>query len=196
MTVSFRRGVPDDAYQIAELLHIASGGISEFLLHDILPNCEILDLIALGVTDKSATISFSKTLVAEKNKKVQGILNFYPVSEHKIPEIMLTFIPQDRIEHISALFKNLVDDSLYLHAIAVREIPSGHNIGTVLVLKAIEYAKTLGITKLSAHVWSHNSKVLRVLLKKGFEIYDVITLQNHPRLPGQNQMFLLSYSIK
>lgn len=194
MEIKYRMGAPDDAHQIAELLHLSSGGLSDFLLHDILPNCEILDLIALGVTDKSATISYTKTLVAENNGNIQGILNFYPVEEHKIPDIMQAFIPMDRIEHISPLFFPRVPDSLYLHALAVKQYAST-SIGRILILKVIDYAKSLGIKKLSAHVFANNSKVLKVLLRKGFEIFDKITFADNPLLPDRKEMFLLSYEV-
>lgn len=195
MRITYRMGAPDDAFQIAELLHLCSDGLSDFLLHDILPNCEILDLIALGVADKSATISYTNTLVAENNGNIQGILNFYPVDEHKIPDIMTSFIPKDRIEHIAALFSRLVPDSMYLHALAVKEYAST-SIGRIMILKVIDYARRLGINKLSAHVFVSNSKVLKVLLQKGFEIFDKITFSEHPLLPDRHEMYLLSYNIR
>lgn len=194
MSINYRMGAPDDAYQIAELLHLASGGISDFLLTDILPNCEILDLIALGVTDKSATISYAKTLVAEKNNQILGLLNFYPVSEHKIPDIMKSFIPMERIEYLSPMFSNLVPDSMYLHALAVKELKASISVATVLILNVIDRARSLGIKKLSAHVWANNDRVLNVLLRKGFEVYDRITFPHHSLLPDRNEMFLLVYS--
>lgn len=196
MDISYRMGKPDDAYQIAELLHLASGGISNFLLNDILPNCEIIDLIALGVTDKAATISFSKTLVAESNKEIIGILNFYHVDEHKIPDIMTTFIPEERISHISDLFTNLVPDSIYLHALAVKQHIGKSSIGRTLIRKVGEYARTIGIEKLSAHVWCDNKRVLQTLLKGGFEVHSHIVLEKHPLLPERSEMMLLVSNVR
>jgi ribosomal protein S18 acetylase RimI-like enzyme len=110
---------------------------------------------------------------------------------------MKNFIPEDRINHIAPLFTNLVKDSMYLHALAVKEdLPCSKSVGTLLILKVMEYARELGIDKLSAHVWSNNSRVLKVLLKKGFEVYDRISLPDHPLLPDRNEMYLLTYTIK
>lgn len=195
MTINYRAGVPDDAYQIAELLHVASGGMSDFLLHNVLPNCEILDLIALGVTDKSATISYTNTLVAENKDTILGILNYYPVHEHKIPDIMTSFIPADRIEHLAPFFNNVVPESMYLHALAVKEGRGAMSIGTMLILQVMDIAKKLGLARLSAHVWANNSRVLNVLLRKGFQVYDQILFPTHPLLPDRNEMYLLSYAI-
>lgn len=199
MKISYRMGKPDDAYQIAELLHVASGGISDFLLNDILPNCDLIDLITLGVTDKAATISFSKTLIAETNKQILAILNFYPAEDHKIPDIMRSFIPADRITHIEPLFSKSVPDSLYLHALAAKpkaEHIAKNSVGRCLFLKAVDYAKSVGVNKLSAHVWLNNDRVLEVALKLGFEVYHRISFPYHPLLAHRNEMLLLSYTIK
>lgn len=195
METIFRMAKPEDAIEVAGLLHKASGGLSDFLLQDILPNCEIIDLIALGVTDKEATISFSKTLVAEQNQKIMAILNFYPVSEHQLPDIMQTFIPKERIEHIANFFNYFVPDSLYLHALAVREEIASYSMASSLILKIIQYATKLGIKKLSAHVWQNNERVLNVLLRKGFTVYKRIKLDHHALLPNKDEMILLSYVI-
>jgi ribosomal protein S18 acetylase RimI-like enzyme len=239
-TIRYRMGKAEDAYQIASFLHMASGGISNFLLKDILPHCDIIDLIALGVADKKATISFAKTLVAEKlttnhgidskqldfrapgvytlvqedasdennnaensnaksifkDRELIGILNFYPVHEHKISDIIRTFVPEARIAHLAELFSNLVPESIYLHALAVKQDAGYCSIGRGLILKVIESAKLLGVKRLSAHVRCDNDRVLNILLKKKFEIYRKIKLESHPLLPGQNEILLLAYTIR
>ncbi|MBA2654717.1 MAG: GNAT family N-acetyltransferase [Gammaproteobacteria bacterium] len=193
MTISYRMGEPDDAYSIAELLHVASCGLSDFLLNNILPNCDIIDLIALGVTDKTASISFSKTVVAEIDKKIVGIANFYPSVEHKIADIMRTFIPEERINHIADLFCDLLPNSMYIHALAVKPEVMKHNIGYRLLCKVQAFSKLEGFDTINAHV-SRQNKVFTSLTHAGFSVHKKIYLAPHLLLP--TEMMLLFQSLK
>jgi ribosomal protein S18 acetylase RimI-like enzyme len=189
--IDYREARSDDIDAIAELMHLAAGGISDFLLSKLVLGLSVTKLIAIALRDDQANFHFSNILVAEMDGKVVGVVHFYPANEHAIPDVMRTFVPKKRLAVFEAFYASKVKDSFYIHAIAVHPKFRNFSIDTDLFKFCKDMAIASGYDYLSAHVWQGNKISLNNLKMAGFVEIEKIAIEPHKLLPYKKGMVLL-----
>ena len=130
-------------------------------------------------------------MVAELNDKIIGAANYYPAELHCLPDIMRSHISKEKLDLILSYFNSKLDDSMYIHTLAV-DPNYRHTSCAVILGKKIEIiAKQQKKKCLSAHVWQDNTPVLLGLKIAGFKKIQDIHIPYHAELPHKGGMALL-----
>ncbi|MCH9643837.1 MAG: GNAT family N-acetyltransferase [Gammaproteobacteria bacterium] len=191
MSITYRQANADDADIIAELTVMTAGGISDFMLNDLFPDTTTEEMLKLAILDEDNPMCYNNTLLAVENDKIIGATNYYPASQHLVPEIMRAFIPQERLDHMKNFYETRIDDSLYIHTLAV--LPEYRNTPAALdmchLLEGI--AKEKNLKYLSAHVWADNTPVVTALKFAGFQVDRNVEVKRHELLPHDDGMLLM-----
>lgn len=191
MNINYRIAQADDIDSITDYMEMASGGITEFLLKDLISNVSPKELIKLALNDDNTPYYYTNVIVAEVDNKIVGATNFYPADQHGVPDIMLSFIPKDRIETLEPFLNSHVDNSLYIHTLAVHPDYRQTAIAMDLCKCCEAIALEAGYEYISAHVWADNTPVVYALKIAGFSVVEQIDIKPHPLLPHNNGMLLL-----
>ena len=191
MSITFRQATADDADIIAELTVMTAGGISDYMLNELFPNTTTEEMLKLAILDEDNPMCYNNTLIAEENGKVIAATNYYPSSQHVVPEIMKAFIPQERLDHMKNFYDTRIEDSLYIHTLAV--LPEYRNTSAALDLCHLleGVAKEKHLKYLSAHVWADNTPVVTALTFAGFKVDRKVEVKRHELLPHDDGMLLM-----
>ena len=116
MEISYRNGRKEDCAILAEFINIVSGGVIEYLLHDLVPDMKPVQMVAHNLSVDDSYYSYKNAIVAEYKQNLIGESLSYPSSFHRTTEEMKNFLPQDRLEHFKSFNSARVEDSLLLYA--------------------------------------------------------------------------------
>lgn len=119
MSIIIRQALLRDISAIIPLIKMASGGISEFLLDDIVPGVPADSFIEMALTDENTTYYYPNVMVAENSQTIIGACNFYPAEEDCISDLMRSFIAKDKLDILQPYFNSCVEKSLYINTLAV-----------------------------------------------------------------------------
>ena len=191
MTIEYREANSDDTDAIAQLMEIAAGGLSDFLLTDLILGMKPRELIAAALNDENTPFHYSNVIVAEKIQQIIGAVNFYPANDHAVPDIMRSLIPKKRLAIFEPFYASKVPDSFYIHALAVLPEYRLSSIAIDLFKFCREMAITSGHEYMSAHVWADNTSVVNILKTAGFSEVEKIHIKPHKLLPYKKGMVLL-----
>lgn len=193
--VQYRSAKKEDSYRIAELDYIASGGASEFLFHDLVPNSTPVQVVAYGLENDFYPHSYRSAIVAELNNKIIGMSLSFPAEFHYVNDEMKKFFPSDRLEHFKEFFSTRVKDSYLIDAISVDKAYRNKGIGEKLLEKTIEKARNEGFSLLSLLVFADNHKAIKFYKAHGFAIVREVDLKEHELIPHKGGCLLLKASI-
>ncbi len=140
MTFRYRPAEKEDCKKLAELINIASGGIVEYLFHDLVPGITPVQVVAHNLENENSPYSYRSAVVAEKENDVIGIALSFPSSYHKITNTMRNYFPADRMEHLRHFYASRVQDSWLLDALCVIESHRRRGIGEKLISLSKEKA--------------------------------------------------------
>ena len=191
MAIEYREARADDTNAIAELMEIAAGGLSDFLLTNLILGMNPRELVEAALTDENTPFHFSNIIVAEDAGNVVGAVNFYPANQHGVPDIMRSIVPAKRLAVFEPFYNSKVPDSFYIHALAVSPKYRQSSIAIDLFKFCKEMATTSGYEYMSAHVWADNTSVVNILKMAGFSEVERIHIKPHKLLPYKKGMVLL-----
>jgi len=191
-TPEFRIGTAQDAEAIVQLTMAAGDGINEYLLHDIMPGNDAEDLLAMAVMDLDTVLSYENTIVADINGEVAGIATCYASDLYGMPEDLIALVPDDRVLAMGEFLDQRVDDSLYLHVLAVDPRFQRQGLASALVGAVGALADDIGLEKISLHVWSDNAPAVMLYRKIGFDVAREIAMPRDPLLHHEGCMYLMS----
>lgn len=191
MNMIVREARLDDIEAIVPFIIMASGGLSDFLLHEQVMGMSVEDLIEMALTDENTTYHFQHMLVAEHHKKIIGASNYYPAHLHGLPDIMRSHISKEKLTLIEPYFNSRVPDSLYVHTLAVAPEYRHTCCGFILGKKLERIAQQQQQKCLSAHVWKDNTLVVQGLKMAGYKRVEDLDIPFHPELQHQGGMVLL-----
>ncbi|MEW8049909.1 MAG: GNAT family N-acetyltransferase [Candidatus Thiodiazotropha sp.] len=191
MNVIYRAARKEDSYRIAELDYIASGGASEYLFHDLVPDSTPIQVVAYGLENDFYPHSFRSAIVAESNDEVIGMALSFPTKFHGINDEMRNFLPFERLEHFKAFFSARVDDSYYIDAICVDSEYRNKGIGKSLLEKTIEKARKEGFSLLSLIAFVDNHKAIKFYNDHGFVALRQVELKKHALIPHTGGCLLM-----
>lgn len=189
MCIKIRPARLDDIKNIIPLLIKASGGITEFLLEDYAENID--DLIEIALLDENTSIFYENIIVAEIDREVKGIANYYPSEHHCVPDVMRALISKTKIDALLPYLTTHVPNSMYIHALAVSSNNDNHFIALCLTKFIEKKARTLEKKCLSAHIWQNNSSIFEALSMSGFIVVENLDIPHHNAFTFNGGMSLL-----
>jgi len=191
MDIVYRSGKIEDCSKIAEGIDLASGGIVNFLFHDLLGNNTAVDVMADFLHDETGYDSYKNAIIAEYQGEVIGIVYSYPAKFHGITEETKEFIPSDRLMLLADFFNSRVENSLFLDSIYVDEKFRGSGVGSTLIELTKEKARENGYKQLSLMVMNENVIARRAYERNSFRIVKHIDVQEHGLIPNKGGIYLL-----
>jgi GNAT superfamily N-acetyltransferase len=195
MEISYRNGRKEDCAILAEFINIASGGVIEYLLHDLVPDMKPVQMVAHNLSADDSYYSYKNAIVAEYKQNLVGASLSYPSSFHRTAEEMKNFLPQDRLEHFKAFNSARVEGSLLLYALYVDERFRGKGIGARLITLTKKKAKEEGLNALSLMVFADNIDAHRFYVRCGFKTVKSVELKPHELIPHEGGCLLMKCEI-
>jgi len=195
MNVLYRAAKKEDSYRIAELDYVASGGASEYLFRDLVPNSTPVQIVAYGLENDFYPHSYRSAIVAELDNEIVGMSMSYPEKFHCINDEMIKFFPPERLNHFKEFFSSRVDNSYLIDAICVNREHRNKGIGKILLEKTIEKAHKEGFSLLSLMVFSDNHKAIKFYSDHGFTIVRQVELKEHALIPHKGGCLLMKAEV-
>jgi len=195
MEISYRNGRKEDCPDLAEFINIASGGVIEYLLHDLIPGMKPVQMVAHSLRAEDSYYSYKNAIVAEYKQNLIGTSLSYPSSFQRVTEEMKNFLPQDRLEHFKSFNSARVEGSLLLYALYVDERFRGKGIGTRLITLTKKKAKKEGLEALSLMVFADNLDAKRLYVRCGFKTVKSVELKPHALIPHEGGCLLMKCEI-
>ena len=195
MNVIYRSARKEDSYRIAELDYIASGGASEYLFHNLVPNSTPVQLITYGMENDFYPHSYRSVIVAELDNKVVGMTLSFPAEFHCINDEMRKSFPAERLEHFKEFFSARVNNSYMIDAICVDKEYRNKGIGEKLLEKTIEKEHKEGFSLLSLLVFADNHKAIKFYKAHGFTTVREVELKQHELIPHKGGCLLMNAAI-
>ena len=79
---------------MAELINIASGGVVNFLFHDLMPEITPQQIVAHNLENDHGSHTYKNAIVAETENRVVGMALSFPALFHKITAEMRQYFPE------------------------------------------------------------------------------------------------------
>lgn len=191
MQIAYRDGRKEDALRLAELIDVASGGVVEYLFHDLVPGVTPVQVLARVVEDDQSIRSYKSAIVAEYEGKVVGMSLSYPSRYYEVTEEMRQFFPPDRLEFLGHFFEARVEESWLLDALAVDGSVRKHGVGAELISRTKARALANGFAGLSLIAFADNAAALPLYKRVGFEIVQHLEIPPHELIPHEGGCFLM-----
>jgi ribosomal protein S18 acetylase RimI-like enzyme len=192
MDIQYREGNKDDCRRVAELISIASGGVVDFLFHDLTPGLTPTQAVARNLARDREPYTFRNAILATSDGNTLGMALSYPSRYHGISEGMKAFFPEDRLEVLEDFYASRVEESLYLDAIAVEEAFRSHGIGRRLIALVKAKALKQGLTSVSLIALADNIHAQRLYKRLGFHVVKHIRLESQGRIPHEGGCMLMN----
>ena len=195
MDITYRTARKADCLPMAEMINIASGGVVEFLFHDLMPELTPVQMVAHNLENDHGSHTYKNVIVAETENRVVGMALSFPSLFHKITAEMRQYFPKDRLDHLSDFYASRVEDSLFLDALCVDQRLRRNGIGGKLISLTKQKAKQSGFDILSLIVFADNKEALSVYHRHGFEVIAPVKLNSHERIPHEGGCLLMKSNI-
>jgi ribosomal protein S18 acetylase RimI-like enzyme len=179
MEIQYRPGEKKDSTKLAELIAIAAGGVVEYLFNNLVPGISPLEVIAHNLADDNYPHSYKNTVVAEDGNDLVGMALSYPAAFHQITDEMRSFFPPERLQHLSAFYSAVVENSWYLDALGVVESHRRRGIGENLISFVREKAAENGFKALSLIVFADNQLAIPFYKRAGFKTVQKVELREN-----------------
>ena len=195
MATEYRAAEKADCARIAELIHMASDGVVEFLFHDVVPDKTAAQMVAYNLETSAGPHSYKSAVVAVDGGNVSGMALSYPSSYHKITDEMRGFFPAERLDHLNDFYSVEVPDSWFLDALGVDTGYRRKGVATRLVELTRKKAIKNNYDMLSLITFADNTPALALYERLGFKAAAKIQLDGNAYIPRSNGCLLLTSQI-
>lgn len=190
MKANYRMARADDVDVAAEFVEYSADGLADLLLKDLIPDTTPLELLKYIINDENSPLHFSNIILGEVDFEVIAAANIYDSKQHGIPEFMLTLLPDSRVKVIQNFLQSRVENSLYIHTIAIKPEFRGQKISYELMECFKSIASASDLSSLSAHVWEDNLIAQEMFRQFGFVPVEKVTMGQHKLLNHDCDMIL------
>jgi ribosomal protein S18 acetylase RimI-like enzyme len=191
MDITYRPGRKGDSAKIAELIGLASGGVVEYLFHDVVPGLSPIQVLTYGLRNDQYPHSYRSAIVAEHNQEPVGMALSYPSHLHGITPEMRAFFPEDRLQHLNHFYSARVENSWLLDSLSVVQAYRRKGIAKRLIALTGEKARENGYATLSLIVFADNTPALILYEQLGFEVVQPVVLEGNAFIPHEKGCLLL-----
>jgi ribosomal protein S18 acetylase RimI-like enzyme len=191
MEIRYRTAVRGDCEALAALESMASHGLVEFLLHDLVPGMTPVQVLARDLEREEGPHSFRNTIVATESGVVVGMALSYASSQQGITDEMRSFIPEERLVPLDGFFSSRVENSWFLDTLAVAESHRRRGIGERLISLTEEKALDSGYRTLSLIVFADNEMALPLYRQRGFEMVQTIRFHRNAYIGNVKEGLLM-----
>lgn len=193
MTIQYRIGQLADCRWIAEGIELAAGGITTFLLQDLVAGKTPVDLMEESLQVTSGADSYNNALIADAEGEMAGMVFSYPASGFGISEEMRQLLPPERLAHVTGFFSQRVEDSLFLDSIYVAPPFRGQGVVDELIQGVKQRSRQLKLNGVSLMVLADNTPAQRVYERHGFRKVTVVPLDYHALIPHHGGAYLMHW---
>lgn len=179
MEIEYRQGEKKDCAKLGEMIDIASGGVVDFLFHDLMEGMTPVQVVAHNLENDYYPHTYKSVILAEENEKVIGMALSYPSSLHGITDEMRAFFPADRLDHLRDYYSSRVENSWFIDALCVDESHRKRGVGGRLISLAKEKAAENGFDAVSLIAFADNTLAIPVYERAGFEVVRKIELKEN-----------------
>lgn len=161
----FRRGRPDDAPVLAELVNYAGEGLPLYLWASLAgPDESAWDVGTARARRETGSFSYRNAIMIERRGEAAGCLIGYPIPDQPEP------IPPDFPPLVRPLqeLENLAPGTWYVNVLAVRPQHRGHGLGGQLLGLADEIGRSAGHRGMSVIVADRNAGAFRLYERFGY----------------------------
>jgi ribosomal protein S18 acetylase RimI-like enzyme len=192
MMFKYRPAEKEDCAKLAELINIASGGIMEYLFHDLVTGTTPVQVVARNLESENSPYSYRSAIVAAEESDVMGMALSFPSSYHKITNTMRNYFPADRMEHLRHFYTSRVEDSWLLDALCVIESHRRRGVGEKLISLTKEKAVENGCRTLSLITFADNDLAIPFYKRTGFEIVEKVELRGNEFIKHEGGCLLMN----
>ena len=193
MSYQFGPAEKKDCTAVAGFINMASGGVVEYMFHDLVPGATPVQIVAHGLKDDSTPHCYKSAIVARDGDEVVGMALSFPSKYHHISDELRSFFPADRLAHLSDLFGSRVENSWYLDTLGVNENHRRQGIGEKLISLTREKAIENGYHSLSLIVFADNELALPVYKRFGFKVIRRVELGGNEYIRHEGGSLLLNW---
>lgn len=191
MQITYRNGQMEDAYRLAELVDIASGGVVAYLFSDLVPGFTPVQVLARIMEDDLAHRSYKNAIVAEHDGDIVGMALSYPAKYYEMTEEMRQFFPRERLDFLQHFFEARVEESWLLDALAVDTEVRKQGLGGRLIDQTKARALANGFNSLSLLAFADNESAVRLYRQCGFEVVREVEVPPHELIPHEGGCLLM-----
>lgn len=195
MDIRYRPGKREDSEKIAEFINTASGGVVEYLFHDLVPGMSTVQMVTDMLKNDHYPHTYNSAIVALDGNTVVGIAFSYPAVYHTVTKEMKDLFPADRLAHLSTFFSRRVEDSWFLDTLCIAAEHHRRGIGKTLISRTKEVAARNGYAKLSLIVFADNAPALSLYERAGFSVVQEVALTGNAFIQHEGGCLLLCADI-
>jgi len=195
MAIKYRQGKKKDCPKLAALINIASGGVVEYLFHDLVPGMTPVEVIARSHEKDRYPHTYKSAVVGTDKNEVVGMSLSYPSSYHKISDEMSNFFPAERLAHFIEYYSSRVENTWFIDSLGVFESHRRRGIGENLISRTKEKAIENGYNALSLMVFADNDLAIPLYESSGFEIAKKVELRGNEFIRHEGGCFLMKCEI-
>jgi ribosomal protein S18 acetylase RimI-like enzyme len=214
---NFRAATVDDCYTIAQLVRIASDGVSEYVwstLTDEYPGLTLIEIGAKRYANEDSLFSYKNCVLAEQGDQVVGMLLTFPVAdaEHDAALNEVSQPPETKeLEAIASSSDSTTDVDVpdvlapysleapgtwYICALALFPEFRNQGIGTQLLAIAHQQAAKRGFTELSLLCFEQNIGACRLYERQGFTVRNRQAVVPHPLIHYTGDILLMAVPVR
>lgn len=193
--VRFRPGQKPDCPKLGELVRLSSGGVVDFLYHDIRPGSSAAETVARSLEQDVYPVTYRNAVVAELCGDIAGMALSYPSSFQGVNPSTASLLPPERLAHMHDFYSARVEGSWYIDALAVFGPFRGQGIGRLLVELSQERAVKQGYQAVSLIVFADNEPAFSLYRSLGFRVVRHVRLEGNEFIPHSEGCLLLVHPL-
>ncbi len=191
MDIKFKIAEPEQADVISEIITETSGGIVDYLLHDLVPGYSPSELLSSAVISQDNSYSYQNVVMAMSGYEPAGLVLTYPWDKHYLPHSARNFFIKKRLETFKGILNSLEVESLHINTLWVSEDFRGTGLADSFIDLTASLALEYNLYWLSLHVWADNQRAIKFYKRHGFIQTKHIPIKTHPLLPHQGGKLLM-----
>ncbi|MDX2229789.1 MAG: GNAT family N-acetyltransferase [Leptolyngbyaceae cyanobacterium bins.349] len=207
---TFRSATRDDCYAIAQLMRIASDGVSDYVwstLTDEHPGLTPIEIGARRYANPDSLFSYKNCVLAEQAGEIIGMLLTFPFEEaeatgldHTVSQEIPPALTPDVLEasepDVLAPYSLETPGTWYICALALFPAFRGQGIGTQLLSIAHQQAAKQGFSELSLLCFEQNVEALKLYQRHGFKVIDRNRVVPHPLIHHTGDVLLMTAPVQ
>ena len=185
---TFRAAVRGDCRRIAELVRIASDGVTDYVWSTLAPEYPGLALIEIGAirySGEESIFSYKNCVVAERDGEVIGLLLGFPIEVEQEAS-------DGPVDPVLEPYSLEISGSFYICGLAVLPEFRGQGLGGRMLDIAREQARKRALDTLSLLVFEQNRGALRLYEREGFEVVDRARVVPHELIHYTGDVLLMA----